>query len=105
MSYIVSGADKQKIVLNEADTVAAVLQNVRIILRTVQGSCPLYRQFGFDAEMLDKPIPVAKMLMMSAVREAVEAYEPRVQVLSIDYDTSAEMTGRLVPIVEVEIIE
>lgn len=104
MSYKVSPVDLKALRLNEADPVASVLQNVAIILATRQGSVPLYRGFGLPQKFLDKPIPVAKPMLYAEVKEAVEEYEPRAEVISITFQEDAAAPGRLIPTVEVEII-
>ena len=78
MGYKITMSEIGPISLNETDTVKSILQNVSIILRTIKGSCPMYRGF--------------------------EEYEPRVRVKSVDFDTRSEMQGALIPIVEVEIV-
>lgn len=105
MGYKISMSDIGAINLNEADYTKSILQNVSIILRTIKGSCPMYRDFGIDATLIDRPIPAAKVLLFSQVREAIEEYEPRVRVTSVDFDTQGEMQGKLIPVVEVEIID
>ena len=103
MSYKVT-PDLTHISLNETDTITSILQNVAIILSTVKGTCPLYRQFGIAGEFVDKPIPVAQVLMQSDIKEAIETYEPRVEVIGIEFRGSASEPGKLVPIVTVEVI-
>lgn len=105
MSYKVSTADLNTIRLNETDTVSAVLQNIAIILATRQGSVPLYREFGLTQEFVDKPLPVAKTLLFSEIREAIERFEPRASVIGITFETPKGSPGVLIPIVEVNIIE
>lgn len=82
-----------------------ILQNVRTILATRVGSVPLDRGFGLTWEHVDKPYPVARSLMTAAVIEAIEAYEPRVSVESVEFDGDAEdaMDGLLRPRVTVSI--
>lgn len=63
-----------------------ILQNVRTILATRKGSVPLDRDLGLSWEHLDKPYPVARSLMTAAVIEAVESYEPRVRVESVEFE-------------------
>lgn len=104
MGYRVSAGDFVKIRLNEADMARSVLQNISIILSTWQGSVPLYREFGLPGKFVDKPIPVAKPLLYAEVKEAVETYEPRAEVVDITFIEDAGTPGRLMPIVEVEII-
>lgn len=105
MGYKIGMSDIGAISLNETDTTKSILQNVSIILRTIKGTCPMYRDFGIDATLIDRPIPAAKVLLFSQIREAIEEYEPRVRVTSVDFDTQDEMQGALTPVVEVEIID
>lgn len=104
MSYKVSANDLSSIRLNETDTVTSALQNVAIILATRQGTVPLYRGFGLSQRFVDKPIPIAKPMLYADVKEAVEEYEPRVEVIDITFQEDASVPGRLIPTVEVEII-
>lgn len=87
--------------------VREILQNVRTILSTRKGSVPLDRDFGLTSEHIDKPLPVAKMLMRSEVIDTVEKYEPRATIVSIDFyeDTTVAMDGILKPRIVVQIGE
>ena len=62
MGYKITMSEIGPISLNETDPVKSILQNVSIILRTIKGSCPMYRGFGIDATLIDRPIPAAKVL-------------------------------------------
>lgn len=103
MPYTVTAGDLSALHLNETDTVAAVLQNIKIILTTQRGSVPMYRDFGIPMDFLDQPMPVAKAKMIAAVREAVEKWEPRAKVLSMAFREDASQPGKLIPALEVEI--
>ncbi len=103
MRYTMSAASAGTLRLNETDRIASVLQNITMILSTRKGSVPLYRDFGLPMDFVDRPTPVARVMMISAVREAVEEWEPRATVLGVTFDQSAEQAGKLIPVVEVEI--
>lgn len=103
MSYPVSATDLGNIRMNESETVNAVLQNIALILATPKGSVPFYREFGLSQEFLDKPMPVAKVMMIGEVREAIESWEPRAAVVNIRFAENPLEPGRLTPTVEVEI--
>ena len=60
MGYKITMSEIGPISLNETDPVKSILQNVSIILRTIKGSCPMYRGFGIDATLIDRPIPAAR---------------------------------------------
>ena len=64
-------------------TAEEVIQNVRSILATRKGSVQFDRAFGVSWDMLDKPLPVAKAMMIAAVVEAVQEYEPRAEVRGV----------------------
>ena len=82
-------------------TVEEVLQNVRTILTTIKGSVPLDRDFGIDGSYVDAPMPVAKAKLASEIMSAVQKYEPRATITSIDF--TGEMNGMLKPRIEVRI--
>lgn len=85
--------------------VMEILQNVRTIITTRKGSVPLDRDFGLPWDAVDQPLPVAQMLMRSEVIDAIERYEPRAKVTSVDCaeDVEGAMDGVLKPIVTVQI--
>lgn len=105
MSYKVSAVDLSTIRLNEPDPIASVLQNISVILRTQQGTVPMYREFGLPMKFLDKPIPVAKPMLYIEAKEAIELYEPRATVLDVFFTEDPNAPGKLIPAVEVEISE
>lgn len=103
MSFQVRASDLGNIRFAESETVSSVLQNIAVILSTPRGSVPLYREFGLDMSFLDKPIPVARTMMISRVREAIERWEPRAKVVNVTFSGSVSAPAQLDPVVEVEI--
>ncbi len=105
MSYIVSTKSLDKITLNETDTVASVLQNVAIILSTRQGSVPGYRNFGLPQQFVDKPVNVAKTMLVAEIHEAIAEFEPRATISNISFETDEDAPGKLIPLLEVIVNE
>lgn len=105
MRYKVDMSQSQTLRLSETNTTASILQNIRILLSTRQGTVPLYREFGLKQQFLDKPMPVAKAMMYTEIHDAVMRFEPRAEVVGISFTEDAETPGRLIPAVEVEILE
>ena len=105
MAYIVKAEKTVPLVLCPTSTVEEVLQNVRVIISTIRGEVPLDRSFGLEGKFLDKPIPAAQSILIAEVLEALEAYEPRANVLSINFDVDEAAIGKLIPYVEVEVID
>ena len=92
-TYKVNAMDLKRLRLLEMETVASVLQNIAIILKTPKGSVPMYR-----------PMPVAEVMLRVAVKEAIERWEPRAEVVDVTFTGNASNPGELNPIVEVKII-
>lgn len=105
MTITIIQEDIYPLTLNEEDPVKSVRQNVLMVLATIRGSVPLYRDFGLSAEALDKPINVARTLLISDIRESIEKYEPRATVKNIRFVVDAAEPSKLKPVVEVEINE
>ncbi len=107
MSYRVSASSGglSKLRFNEQDTVASVLQNIAMILSTPKGSVPMHRDFGLEMEFLDMPTSQAEVLMVAPVREAVEMWEPRAVVQGVTFLRDSGRPERLIPCVEVEIVD
>lgn len=102
MSYIVKANSLNKINLEPKTTREEILQNVAVILSTPKFSVPLDRGLGLAQRFLDKPIQVAQPVLISEVLEALEEYEPRVQVDDVTFELG-ERPGALIPVVEVSI--
>ena len=64
-----------------------------MLMATPVGSSPLYRDFGVDNSMLDKPLDVARSLYAVAVMEAVDRWEPRARAEQVTL--TPEASGKL----------
>lgn len=71
-----------------------IIRNVRTLLLTPIGTCPLYRDFGVDVAYLDFPPNIAKGLFTASVIEAVEKWEPRVRVTDVSFEANG-LEGQL----------
>jgi len=81
-----------------------VLQNVAIILATVEGSVPLDRQFGTLWQMVDDPRPIARQRAKADIVDAIEEHEPRAIVEGVTFSRGDSSTGgELVPTVTLSI--
>lgn len=105
MSYVVRASDVQSISLSENDTFASVLQNVAIIIGTRQGTIPLYREFGLPMKYIDKPMDIAKTVMVSEIETYVPVFEPRARVAGVSFEVDESTPGRLIAAVEVDVYE
>lgn len=86
-----------------ANELEEIIQNVRTILTTVQGSVPLDRGFGIDPSLIDTPVTNVEGRLTVEIMEAVEKYEPRVQVQEVGFDWNGT-EGVVYPRVKVVIL-
>ena len=102
VSYTVSSDGASEIQLHESDRIKSILRNISILLRTRQGSVPLYREFGLPMNFLDKPLPVAVPTLIMETREAIMRFEPRAEFVTANLVYNA--AGILTAQVEVNIL-
>lgn len=84
------------------EPVERVLQGVRLALTTPKGSVPMYREYGLDMSVLDRPAPIAQALLTATVRETVERWVPEATVKGVTFG-GAFSRGQMQIRVEVEI--
>lgn len=84
-----------------ATGMAAIVQNIRVILETLAWSVPLDRAFAHAAKMLDSPLPSHTARLASDIIDALEKYEPRIKVRKVEFvfpDRQGQlMEGRAIP--------
>lgn len=76
--------------------VEEIKQNIRTIIKTIMGTCPMHRAFGIDPIVIDMPTPAAAALLEVAALSAIEEYETRAQVTDIEVHIEE---NKLIPIV------
>lgn len=72
-----------------ATGVQEVLQNVAFVLSSYEMTCPLDREFGIKS-VIDKPITIVKALHSASVVEAINKFEPRATVETVEISGEAE---------------
>lgn len=107
MIYTIAANEEMKINLAPETLEEEIMQNIKMILSTPQFSVPLDREFGLSQRFVDKPIPIAKTIGIAEVLDAIEKYEPRVEVIEVTFKESPEdgKQGKIIPQVEVRIID
>lgn len=100
---IVKGDGKllEKIELAPANVYQEVLQNVAIIIDTWENTCPMMRALGISAQLIGRPLPVVKNIMVRQLYDQIEQYEPRAILGDITFEENA-YTGKLIPIIEIQ---
>ncbi len=82
-----------------------IAQNLRTIVTTATGTCPLFREFGVDFGFVDQPTPVALARFKASVLAAVRKYEPRVEITKVELvaDERAGQAGKLKTVLHFEV--
>ncbi|TDL57838.1 baseplate assembly protein [Paenibacillus dendritiformis] len=91
-----------KINFHPATRAEEIDQNVRCIVDTMAGTVPLDRAFGLNVPQ-DVPAPFLESQLTIRVIEAVQEYEPRVEVTGVTVEPGED--GKVCPRVEYNLIE
>lgn len=102
MSYKIDTTQNNPINLQPATVYEEVIQNLWFLYASIEYDIPLDRGLGINATYIDKPLETAKALITIDLYDKTEKYEPRAEIVSIDFYADYEK-GILKPIVEVEI--
>jgi type IV secretory pathway VirB2 component (pilin) len=86
-----------------ATGVEEIFQNVKYIVLTTIWSVPLDREFGIDASFVDKPIPIAQLIIGQEIALKINLYEPRAKFRDITFDGDG-LQGLLRPTIIIDII-
>jgi phage baseplate assembly protein W len=60
-----------------------IIQCIRTLLLTPEGTVPLYRGFGLNQKFIGKPLDVAGNLLAVEIMDKVATYEPRASVSEV----------------------
>ncbi len=102
MEYIISTNDNKDIKVG-VEGIEDILQCIRIILGTIEGTVFLDRRFGISPEIIDEPLNKMDRLNEEIYKKIGE-YEPRAEVTSIKIKTD-NLVGKANIIVGVRIDE
>ncbi len=95
MNYTTTAAGKS--IDFGATGIQELAQNIRTIVSTAQGSAVLNRGLGMNTSLLDGPMnTVQQARLTEQIVTAVQQYEPRVEVVRVDYEEDGQ-SGRMLP--------
>lgn len=89
--------------LNNTDiegTSGDIIDNLKTIFTTPQGTVPFDRNFGIDISILDEPMNLAQTKLTVEFIRKVQVYEPRVKVREVTF--ILDENNNYVPKVRVE---
>ena len=93
----------ESVKLNPQNIIEELRQNIRMILLTFAGSCPLARELALDSGLIDKPVNIVENIIYANLKRAIEENEPRVNLKQINIKNDLENLGKLVITVIVEV--
>ena len=104
---IIDTSQKRELTLAPETETDAKVQELYILICTIKGECPLYRDFGVSNDYLHMPVNAAQTAMTLAITEALRRYMPDVELEGIRFSTNEldGMQGTLNPVVEVSDFE
>lgn len=95
------GSLLESIDLAPANKHQAIIQNIAIILDTIQNSCPLFRELGLPGDLYGRPLPVVENMLVGYIYDQIEEHEPRADIAEVTFETEA-LTGKVIPIIYIE---
>jgi phage baseplate assembly protein W len=104
---IIDTSQKRELTLAPETETDAKVQELYILICTIQGECPMYRDFGVSNDYLHMPVNAAETAMTLAITEALRRYMPDVELESIRFERNEmeAMQGILRPVLEVSDFE
>jgi phage baseplate assembly protein W len=91
------------IILQPSTTSEEIAQNVRIIAGTRQGTQPLNRSLGIQADIIDAPGPRGQALFVAAIIDTLPRQEPRVNVNRVEFSGDSS-GGEYSPTIDYEVV-
>ena len=67
-----------------------LLQQLRLLTSTRNGSVPLDRDLGLDFSFVDRPIGVVRSLYAAQITEAISKYIPSLKIVEIKWSGGAD---------------
>lgn len=78
-----------------------VIQNIAIILASIQKTAPMVRGLGIPGDLYGRPLPVVENILVGYIYDQIETYEPRAVIGKILFERD-DLRGILIPCVELE---
>lgn len=77
-----------------------IIDCLRNLYETREGTQPLDREFGISAEFTGQPLDVFENEYALEIIEKTERYEPRVSIADVTFETDAKV-GKIIPIIKI----
>lgn len=93
--------EKTALSLAPASDAEARAQELYILINTMLGECPMYREFGINRDYIHMPVNAARTALTLAITEAIRKYFPDMRLVNVRFEKSNMGEGFLTPVLEV----
>lgn len=87
----------------DQEELADIIEGLSFLCSTWTGKYPMNRDFGIDQNLLDEPLTTVEPLLAIEIKDKIERYEKRVEVLDVEFEYNAD-ENTLTPIVSLDFI-
>lgn len=101
MKIVLDSSLQMNLSLKPKNKAEAIAQQLYIIIKTMLGECPMYRDFGTDYTFKDMPNYASKSMYIGAITEAIQKFEPDVTLIQIDFTNKSDYGDILGCVIEV----
>lgn len=95
------GSLLKNIDLSPANEQQEIIQNIAVILDSIQNSCPMCRGIGIPSDIYGRPLPVVENMLVGYIYDQIEEYEPRADIAEVTFEQD-EIKGTVIPIIYIE---
>ena len=105
MKVSIDTSKKVELSLKPQTKAEAIVQQLYIIIQTIRGEVPMYREFGTDHSYKDMPLQVARSMYIGAISEAIDKYMPEVTLSQVNFQNDSDYGNLLMCSIEVTVNE
>ena len=105
MKIIIDSSKPVELSLAPKTRADAIAQQLYVILKTVHGECPMYRDFGTNHAYKDMPMNIAQSMYVNAISEAIRKFSPEVSLVRVDFSNESACGEAQKCIIEVKVNE
>jgi len=103
MTLDITNEKLENVIINPADELVEIAQNVKTILTTVRGEVFLDRAFGVNGEIIDAPVNAVQARLTADIADSVNRFEPRAKVTDCFFNATSD--GKVIVTCRIKIVE
>lgn len=79
--------------LTNIDDDVELIQQIKTLCTTYEGTIPLNRGVGLDPEVLSENIDISKEIVRADIFDKFEKYIPEVEILDVDFENIEDLSA------------